>query len=111
MCSHRCRHVTTTSSSKTLRLSCGGRRLSFTTIACLCLPAVVYGQVTTLSEAIRAAEAANRTIQVATLEHEKALRDVKVAKTQRLPVFSVIALGSQPITQLGITLERGSLGV
>jgi outer membrane protein TolC len=111
MCSYRCRHITTSSSWKTLPISFGGRWLSFITIACLCLPAVVYGQVTTLSEAIRAAEAANRPIQVAALEHEKALRDVKVAKTQRLPVFSVIAFGSQPLTQLGITLERGSLGV
>jgi outer membrane protein len=87
------------------------RTLSSIAIACLCLPSIAFGQVTTLSEAIRAAEAAARTIQVAALEHEKALRDVKTAKTQRLPVFSVTALGSQPLTQLGVTLERGSLGV
>jgi outer membrane protein TolC len=88
-----------------------GRRLTFIAIACLCLPTGAYGQVTTLSEAIGAAETANRTIQIAMLEHERALRDVKVVKTQRFPVFSVIALGSQPLNQLGITLERGSLGV
>jgi outer membrane protein TolC len=80
-------------------------------IACLCLPAHVYGQVTTLSEAISAAEAANRTIQIANVEHQKALRGVEVAKTHRFPVFSVTALGSEPLKQLGITLERGSLGV
>jgi outer membrane protein TolC len=86
-------------------------RLSFIVIACLSLPVRAYAQVTTLPEAIHAAETANRTIQIATLEHEKAVRDVKAVKTQRFPVFSVIALGSQPLNQLGITLERGSLGV
>jgi outer membrane protein len=87
------------------------RTLSSIAIACLWLPSAAYGQVTTLSEAIAAAEAANRTIQIAALEHEKALREVNVAKTRRLPLFSVTALGSQPLRQLGITLERGSLGV
>jgi outer membrane protein TolC len=86
-------------------------RLSFIVIFCLSLPVRAYGQVTTLAEAIREAETANRTIQIAALEHEKALRDVKAVKTQRFPVLSVIALGSQPLNQLGITLERGSLGV
>jgi outer membrane protein len=87
------------------------RTLSAITLTCLYLPGGAYGQVTTLPDAIRAAEAANRTIQVATLEHEKAQRAVTVAKTNRFPVFSVTALGSQPLTQLGITLEQGSLGV
>ena len=67
--------------------------------------------MTTLSEAISAAEAANRTIQIAIVEHQKALRAVEVAKTHRYPVFSMTALGSEPLKQLGITLERGSLGV
>jgi outer membrane protein TolC len=92
-------------------VSFGIRGVSFVAITCLYLPTSVYGQVTTLSEAIRAAEAENRTIQMAALEHDKALRDVSVAKTHRLPVFSVTALGSQPLMQLGVTLERGSLGV
>jgi outer membrane protein TolC len=91
--------------------SFGRRRLTFLAIAWLCLPASGFGQVTTLSEAIRAAESANRTIQIATLEHEKARRDVSMAKSHRLPVFSVTALGSQPLTQLGVTLEQGALGV
>src|SRR5262245_29419816 len=82
-------------------------------LACIDLGfrASLHAQVTTLDDAIRAAEAANRTIQVAQLEREKAVRDVKAAETHRWPVFSVTALGSQPLTQLGITLERGSLGV
>jgi outer membrane protein len=74
-------------------------------------PADVDAQVTTLHEAIRAAEAANHTLKIAELERDKAVLDVNAAKTHRLPVFSVTALGSQPLTQLGITLERGALGV
>ena len=81
-----------------------------TMAACLCLPSIVYGQVT-LAEAIREAAAANKTIQSAALEHQKARREVSVAKTHRLPLLSVTTLGSQPLTQLGVTLERGSLGV
>src|SRR5262249_11396715 len=77
----------------------------------LSAPASLHAQVTTLDEAIRATEAANRTIQAGHVEREKAVRDVKAAETHRWPVFSVTALGSQPLTQLGITLERGSLGV
>jgi outer membrane protein len=81
------------------------------TFACVCIPAALYGQVITLTEAVRAAEANNRAIHVAELESEKALAEVNAAKTNRLPIFSVTALGSQPLTQLGITLERGSLGI
>src|SRR5262245_66506619 len=87
------------------------RLLLALTIAGFGCPSIVSGQITTLSEAIRETEAANRTIHIAALEHEKALREVKVARTHRLPVFSVTALGSEPLTQLGVTLERGSLGV
>src|SRR5215468_9832851 len=65
----------------------------------------------TLDDAIKAAEANNRTIRVAQLEREKALDQVQVARTYRLPTFSLIALGSQSLTRLGLTLDRGSLGV
>src|SRR5262245_17306416 len=65
----------------------------------------------TLDDAIQAAEANNRTIRVARLEREKALDQVQVARTYRLPTFSLIALGSQSLTRLGLTLDRGSLGV
>ena len=75
------------------------------------VPSVLHAQATTLQAAIQAAAAANRTIQIAELEREKSVRDVKVAKTHRWPVFSVTALGAQPLAQLGVTLERGSLGV
>jgi outer membrane protein TolC len=65
----------------------------------------------TLDDAIKAVEANNRTIRVAQLEREKALDQVQVARTYRLPTFSLIALGSQSLTRLGLTLDKGSLGV
>jgi outer membrane protein len=81
------------------------------TFACVCAPAALCAQVITLAEAVGAAEAKNRAIQIAELERDKALGEVSAARTNRFPIFSVTALGSQPFRQLGITLERGSLGV
>jgi len=80
-------------------------------LSTLCTPSVLQDQTVTLAEAVRAAESHNRAIRVAELERDKALREVDVARTHRYPIFSITALGSQPLTQLGITLERGSLGV
>jgi outer membrane protein TolC len=74
-------------------------------------PHALYAQTITLTEAVRAAESRDRSIHVAELERNKALREIDVAKTRRFPTFSITALGSQPLNQLGITLERGSLGV
>jgi len=79
--------------------------------ASICGPASLHGQTLTLNEAVRTAETHDRSIHVAELDREMALRQVDVARTRRLPTFSLIALGSQPLNQLGITLERGSLGV
>src|SRR5215471_8907823 len=76
-----------------------------------CGPIASYGQVVTLAEAIHAAETSNRAIQIAELDHHKATLEVSSARTHRWPVFSITALGSQPLSQAGITLERGSLGV
>ena len=87
------------------------RRVTFLAIAYLCTPSALCAQVISLAEAVRAAEADNRAIHVAELERKKALGEVKAASTNRFPIFSVTALGSQPFSQLGITLERGSLGV
>ena len=80
-------------------------------IVSVCAPGVVHGQPITLTEAVRTAESQDRSIHVAELEREKALREVGIVRTRRFPTFSITALGSQPLTQLGITLERGSLGV
>jgi outer membrane protein TolC len=86
-------------------------RLWLLGLICVGAPAPLFGQVLTLSDAVQAAEANNRAIQVAQLEHEKAVDDVRVARTFRLPVFSVTAFGSQPLAQLGVTLDQGVLGV
>jgi outer membrane protein TolC len=96
-------------------------------LACLSTPTSLFAQVegraagarishggvevVTLADALQAADANNRVIHVAQLEREKAQGEVRVARTQRWPVFSVTGFGSQPLTQLGVTLERGSLGV
>jgi len=80
-------------------------------VASVLVPRVLHSQTLTLQEAVRTAESHDRSIHVAQLEHEKALREVGIARTRRFPIFSVTALGSQPLTQLGVTLERGSLGV
>jgi len=74
-------------------------------------PVSLYGQVITLSEALEAAACNNRAIRSAEIQREKAVEDLRVARTQRLPVFSVTTLLSQPLTQLGVTLDRGILGV
>jgi outer membrane protein TolC len=65
----------------------------------------------TLQQAIEAAEANNRAIRAARLESAKALTEVNVARTYRLPSFSVAALGSQSLAHLGLTFPSGSLGV
>ena len=75
------------------------------------IPASVNCQTLSLEDAVIAAEANNRTILDAQLDKKKALEEVYVARTHRLPVFSVTALGSQPLSHLGLTLEKGSLGV
>ena len=87
------------------------RRIFVIGVATSCTPGVLHGQVISLSEAVRTAENQDRSIHIAELDREKALREVSVARTHRLPTFSITALGSQPLKQLGITLERGSLGV
>ena len=88
------------------------RRLTFVVgVASICAPSFAHGQVITLTEAVRTAESHDRSIHIAKLDRDKALREIDVARTRRYPIFSVTALGSQPLTQLGITLERGSLGV
>jgi outer membrane protein len=87
------------------------RRTMFVVVAVMCAPCVLHGQTITLTEAVRTAERHDRSIRIAELEREKALLEVGVARTRRFPIFSITALGSQPLTQLGITLERGSLGV
>ena len=80
-------------------------------VAIICAPWLLYGEALTLQQAIVAAEANNRVIRAARLEHDKALREIGVARTYRLPIFSVSALGSQSLAHLGLTFPMGSLGV
>lgn len=88
------------------------KRLGLLSLMCVGLPvSLAYGQVITLANAVEAAEANNRAIQIAQHQYQAAIAEAQVARTRRLPAFSVTALGSQPLTQLGVTLERGSLGV
>jgi outer membrane protein TolC len=74
-------------------------------------PAALYGQVITLHEAVEAAAGHNRAVRSAEIQRTKAVEDLRVAGTHRLPVFSVTTFVSQPLTQLGVTLEKGILGV
>lgn len=80
-------------------------------IAALCAPVLINAEVLTLSQAIENAEANNRAVRAAQLERRKASNEVNVARTYRLPVFSVTALGSQSLAHLGLTFPLGSLGV
>src|SRR5262249_43932387 len=74
-------------------------------------PASLYGQVIALREALDAAASSNRAIRSAEIQREKAIEDVRIARTHRLPVFSITTFVSQPLTQIGVTLDRGILGV
>ena len=80
-------------------------------IALIWAPGFVNGETLTLQKAIEGAQANNRAIRAARLESAKALTEVNVARTYRLPAFSVAALGSQSLANLGLTFPQGSLGV
>ena len=80
-------------------------------VAIICVPWLLGGETLTLQQAISAAAENNRAIRAAHLEHDKAVREVNVARTYRLPIFSVSALGSQSLAHLGLTFPLGSLGV
>lgn len=82
--------------------------LGLTVFSCWCVFA--QSQVLTLDEAVKAAEANNRSIRAAQLERNTALDEVRLARTNRLPTFSVTALGSQSLSHLGLRLEKGALG-
>jgi outer membrane protein TolC len=77
----------------------------------ICAPGLLDGETLTLREAIQDAEANNRAIRAGELERSRAQEEVNVARTYRLPVFSLIALGSQSLAHLGLTFPQGSLGV
>ena len=76
-----------------------------------CGSTLLNSQTLSLDDAIKAAEVNNRSILTSELDRKKAVKEVYVARTQRLPIFSLTVLGSQPLSHLGLTLEKGSLGV
>lgn len=67
-------------------------------------------QTLTLSDAINLAATHNRALQVAQLDQRKAADETSVARSYRLPSFSSTVLGSQSLSRLGLTFEKGSLG-
>src|SRR5215831_2207715 len=78
--------------------------------AFLVFPAFLQGQTLTLNEAIHLAEAHNRAIQVAKLDQRKTADEASVARSYRFPSFSLTALASQSLSQVGLTFPLGSLG-
>jgi outer membrane protein len=80
-------------------------------VAVLCAPAFGRAEMLTLQQAIESAEAYNRALASAQLDRMKAVDEVNVARTYRLPSFSLTALGSQSLSVLGLTFPKGSLGV
>jgi outer membrane protein len=64
----------------------------------------------TLDEAIAAAVAGNRQIQLRTLEVTKAADATSEAKTYRLPQFDTKFLGGLPLNPIDFTIPRGTLG-
>jgi len=86
-------------------------KMSLHRIIFICAPGLAYAQTLTLQQAIESAEANNRAIHAARLERARADTQVNVARSYRLPAFSVAALGSQSLAHLGLTFPPGSLGV
>ena len=78
--------------------------------AFLVLPSFLQGQTLTLNEAIHLAEAHNRSLQITQLDQRKAVDEASVARSYRLPSFSLTAIGSQSLSHLGLTFPLGSLG-
>jgi len=67
-------------------------------------------QVLSVDEAVKLAEATNRSLEISRLDQHKARDELNIARSYRLPAFSLTALGSQSLSRLGLTLEKGSLG-
>src|SRR5215831_9516438 len=80
-------------------------------IVCVTAPGLLMGEVLGLADAIKLGEANNRPVQVAAIERTKANAEVDVARTYRLPIFSITASGSQSLSGLGLTIDQGALGV
>jgi outer membrane protein TolC len=63
-----------------------------------------------LDEAIAIASANNLTLQNAAMQVEKAEHDVAIARTRRMPSFSIESQASQLLTPVDISFPRGAFG-
>jgi outer membrane protein TolC len=66
--------------------------------------------VLTLDDAVHLAIKNNRSLQIAGLEVDKARWEVAELKTKRLPSFNTTVLGSQLLTEVSFTFEKGAFG-
>ena len=63
-----------------------------------------------LEEAVRIAIANNRSLKIVTLEMDKSKWEIAETKTKRLPSISGSVLGSQLLSELSFTFEKGAFG-
>ena len=63
-----------------------------------------------LDEAIAIASANNLTLQNAAMQVEKAAHDVAIARTRRMPTFSIESQASQLLAPVHISFPRGAFG-
>jgi len=68
------------------------------------------GSTLSLDEAIGIAIANNLTLQNAAMQVEKAEHDVAIARTRRMPSFSIESQASQLLTPVDISFPRGAFG-
>ena len=68
------------------------------------------GSTLSLEEAIGIAIANNLTLQNAAMQVEKAEHDVAIARTRRMPSFSIESQASQLLTPVDISFPRGAFG-
>ncbi len=83
------------------------------TIWGLCLwlaPAALASDTLSLDEAVRLALEGNRSLLNSELDVEKADAQVEAARTRQFPGFNLYVLGSQQLTSVDFTFERGLLG-
>lgn len=73
-------------------------------------PATWATDILTLDEAVRLAVAGNRSLANASIEAAKAESQVDAAKARQYPSFNLYVLGSQQLTSVDFTFERGLLG-
>jgi len=73
-------------------------------------PATRNAEVLTLEQAIAIALRDNPKVQNAALDIRRTLAQFAATRTRRLPSFSFEALGSQQLTPINVTFERGVFG-